>query len=239
MQGTIHIQHLPKFQPLLNEGSIYVIIGFEVTKSNPRFKLTDFKNSIRFNQTTTMVLIDDSFTQIPKDLFRFRTHDQLLSLANTNKDLPDVIGAVCSSKAYRNESTLKIERLLVYMCLQSEKVLLSAFDDHAAILNSSLEKKATGTCIMLATNINPNFFWRHSIVGEMYLNATSATHFYFDAGIQATHNFAERDTKNNSDVKYSGVQKIEQSSIAELNHYHTTSITQDAEFFCTTKVVGS
>ncbi|CAH2051336.1 unnamed protein product, partial [Thlaspi arvense] len=237
MQGTIPAQHLPKYEALLNEGIIYVISGFDVTKSTPRFQLTDFDKSICFTHTTTMVPVDDSFYQIPKQLFRFCSHEELLALANTNKDLPDVLGQVCSSKAYRNESSLKIERMLVQLYLQSgQKVRLSAFDDHAATLNRRMEKQEAGTCIMIATNINPKFFG-----GELYLNATSGTRFYFDHEIDATRVFAEslalndKDNKN-SEVKYQGVQKIEQVSIAEL-HQFVTATEDNAEFLCTAKVV--
>ncbi|KAG2321858.1 hypothetical protein Bca52824_015071 [Brassica carinata] len=43
--------------------------------------------SIRFNDGTLFVEIKDSVKQIPIELFGFRNHDQLLSLANTNKQI--------------------------------------------------------------------------------------------------------------------------------------------------------
>ncbi|CAH2065233.1 unnamed protein product, partial [Thlaspi arvense] len=60
-----------EYEALLNELIIYVISGFDVTKSTPRFQLTDFDKSIRFTHITTMVPADDSFYQIPNQLFRF------------------------------------------------------------------------------------------------------------------------------------------------------------------------
>lgn len=88
MQGSINVQQLPTFEPLLREGALCVITSFEVTRSNQRFKLTDFHMSIRFMETTTLVELQESLCVIPKDLFRFRTYEQLVSLGNTNKELP-------------------------------------------------------------------------------------------------------------------------------------------------------
>ncbi|ESQ33198.1 hypothetical protein EUTSA_v10005644mg [Eutrema salsugineum] len=88
MQGSIHVHHLPVFQSLLVEGSLYAISGFEVTRSSTRFKLTDFHMSIRFTADTAMVRVEQSLCNIPTEHFRFRSYDQLLALGNTNSELP-------------------------------------------------------------------------------------------------------------------------------------------------------
>ncbi|CAH2060870.1 unnamed protein product, partial [Thlaspi arvense] len=219
MQGSIHLHHLSTFEPLLREGSMYVITGFEVTRSNHRFKMTDFNLPIRFNERTSLVQIQESFCNIPTELFRFRSHQELLSLGNTNSELPDIIGQVCTTKAYRNEATKALESMLVHLCLEryrlllrqllicqifsytqtsphniilspaaGEKVRLSAFDAHATSLNQIFGTKEVGTCVVLATNINPKYFG-----GELYLNATAATKFYFDDEMEATRGFLQRD----------------------------------------------
>ncbi|CAH2064688.1 unnamed protein product, partial [Thlaspi arvense] len=230
MQGSIHLHHLSTFEPLLHEGSMYVITGFEVTRSNHRFKMTDFNLSIRFNERTSLVQIQESFCNIPTELFRFHSHQELPSI--------HIIGQVCTTKAYRNEATEALERMLVHLCLESgEKVWLSAFDAHATSLNQIFGTKEAGTCVMLATNINPKYFG-----GELYLNATAATKFYFDDEMEATRGFLPRLTSNYKDgiqslEIYHGVQKIEHLTIAELNDFLIKSNLKEAEFLCTATVV--
>ncbi|XP_010497354.1 PREDICTED: uncharacterized protein LOC104774450, partial [Camelina sativa] len=142
----------------MRDGAIYIFSDFEVIRSNSRFKLTDSPFSISFTSTTIFDQLDESFGNFPKEFFRFRTHEELVSLANTNTDLPDVMGQVCSTKAYRNGMTQTLERMLVLLSLESgEKVRLSAFD-HATSLEKVFSQKDVGPYILLATNINPKLF---------------------------------------------------------------------------------
>lgn len=88
MQGSINVLNLPTFEKKLRDGVIYMISGFDVSRSNSRFKLTDFQFSIRFTPNTSFDMLEESFCVIPKEHFRFCTHDQLVSLGNTNMELP-------------------------------------------------------------------------------------------------------------------------------------------------------
>ncbi|XP_024007230.1 uncharacterized protein LOC18011836 [Eutrema salsugineum] len=236
-KGSIHVHHLPVFQSLLVEGSLYAISGFEVTRSSTRFKLTDFHMSIRFTADTAMVRVEQSLCNIPTEHFRFRSYDQLLALGNTNSELPDIIGEVCSTKSYHDETTEGVQRMLIHLRIESgDKVRVSAFDDNANFLHKLFSEKEAGICIMLATNMNPKFFG-----GDLYLNATTGSKFYFDGDVNATKSYLDRvsskDSGNLPAEKYHGVQKIEHVSIAELNDFLFTSDLQEAEFLCTGKVV--
>ncbi|KAG5413475.1 hypothetical protein IGI04_001042 [Brassica rapa subsp. trilocularis] len=64
VQGSVPALRQLKFRKRLTEGSIYTLSGFDVMRSNPKFRT------------------------IPTEQFRFRPYDQLLELANTGKQLP-------------------------------------------------------------------------------------------------------------------------------------------------------
>ncbi|KAF3593098.1 hypothetical protein DY000_02024409 [Brassica cretica] len=74
IQGTIHASRLRRH---LSEGSVYSLSGFEVTRSNNNFPLSDSPVSIRFNDRTSFAETTNSKKDIPTELFRFRSHEQL------------------------------------------------------------------------------------------------------------------------------------------------------------------
>ncbi|XP_019089458.1 PREDICTED: uncharacterized protein LOC104730825 isoform X1 [Camelina sativa] len=186
MQGSIYVTHLPKFEHALRDRAMYIISAFDVTRSNTHVKLSDFHFYIRFTPATFFEEVEESFCVIPKEFFRLRTHEELVSLANTNTELPDVMGEVVSTKTNGMSQTL--ERMLVHLRLESgQNVRLSAFDDQATSLEKVFSKNDEGTYILLATNINPKI-----IADELFLNATSGTKFYSDGDLTTTQEFAER-----------------------------------------------
>ncbi|KAG5376188.1 hypothetical protein IGI04_040784 [Brassica rapa subsp. trilocularis] len=67
-QGSISVYHLNSFRHILEESNVYELNGFDVAKSNPTY---------RFDETPIQV-------RIPKECFRFRKYDQLMSLTNIN-----------------------------------------------------------------------------------------------------------------------------------------------------------
>lgn len=64
--------------------------GFDVTRSNPKFRLTDGPVSIRFNDGTAFEKLATTVRIIPTEHFRFRPYEQLIELANTGKQLPGI-----------------------------------------------------------------------------------------------------------------------------------------------------
>lgn len=73
---------------------MYELSGFDVTKSNNRFKLGFSAVAIRLNKFTKMVEVHAVSNLIPTEMFRFRSVDQLMSLANTNVELPGMSSSV-------------------------------------------------------------------------------------------------------------------------------------------------
>ncbi|CAG7890648.1 unnamed protein product [Brassica rapa] len=88
VQGSVPALRQLKFRKRLTEGSIYTLSGFDVTRSNPKFRLSGAPFSLRFNDGTDFEKLKTTVRTIPTEQFRFRPYDQLLELANTGKQLP-------------------------------------------------------------------------------------------------------------------------------------------------------
>lgn len=61
-----------RFRKRLSEGYVYKLSGFDVTRSNPNYCLSDAPLSIRFNDGTSFDKLPESVRPIPTELFRFR-----------------------------------------------------------------------------------------------------------------------------------------------------------------------
>ncbi|CAA7060909.1 unnamed protein product [Microthlaspi erraticum] len=114
---SINVSRLNTFKHLLNNGAIYALSGFDVTRSNSHFKLCDSPVCIRFTDNTSFEEAPETNFSIPTEMFRFRNHDQLLALANTNSELPDIISEVTSIKTVLNEATNIPDRVMAHIRL--------------------------------------------------------------------------------------------------------------------------
>ncbi|KAH0910727.1 hypothetical protein HID58_034048 [Brassica napus] len=93
----------------VHQGAMYELSGFDVTRSNNRFKLGDSAMAIWLNKFTNMVEVRAVANLIPTEMFMFRSVDQLMSLANTNAELPDIIGEVSDIRTTYNDHTQTIQ----------------------------------------------------------------------------------------------------------------------------------
>lgn len=73
---------------------MFELSGFDVTRSNNYFKLCDSLVAIRLNEFTKMVEVPAVAHLISTEMFRFRSVGQLMSLANTNVELPGMSSSV-------------------------------------------------------------------------------------------------------------------------------------------------
>ncbi|WZZ81878.1 hypothetical protein YC2023_102450 [Brassica napus] len=96
---------------------------------NNHFKLCDSIVAIRLDEFTKMDEVTIVANLIPSEIFRFRSVDQLMALANTNVELPGLESTVC----------------------------VSVYDSLAEILHMRLEAGVVHLKVMVATNINPKF----------------------------------------------------------------------------------
>nr|VDD33264.1 unnamed protein product [Brassica oleracea] len=227
IHGSINSSCVDTFRRRLSEGSVYSLSGFDVARANPKFRLSDSQVSIRFNDGTFLETKTDSDKDIPTELFRFCSHEQLLTLANTNRELPDIVGEVSSVR-----STIGPHHVMVTLRLEG------MFDDRAVTFQTKFDEHISEPKVILFTSINPKV-----VGGKLFLNATFGTHFYFDCETSAGKEHYERlvgDGANASSSKSEVVsaQKIEPLTVAELNQYVLAADPQNIEFLCKAEVTS-
>ncbi|CAN6876937.1 unnamed protein product [Brassica oleracea] len=139
VQGCVSAVHQRKFRERLAEGSVYTLSGFDVTRSKPKFKLSDGPVSIRFNEGTDFEKLAATARIIPTEHFRFRTHEQILELANTSRQLPDVIGEVRAIRSTITDRLPGAQRVMLTLRMESDvNVCVSLFDSLAVAFHTKL-----------------------------------------------------------------------------------------------------
>ncbi|KAL0661453.1 hypothetical protein Bca4012_098290 [Brassica carinata] len=236
VQGSIPAVQQRRFRERLSEGSVYTLSGFDVTRSNPKFKLTDGPISIRFNEGTAFEKLTATARTIPTEHFRFRTHEQILELANSGRQLPDVIGEVRAIRSTITDRIPGAQRVMLTLRVDSDvNVCVSLFDFLALAFHAKLDGYRREPRIVLVTGINPKI-----VLGKLYLNGTSASRIFFDSdtavGKDRLPGGETDDTGSSSKVVHA--QKIEPLTVAELNEFVLSGDPQIIEFLCTAKVTG-
>nr|VDC93837.1 unnamed protein product [Brassica oleracea] len=218
IQGSIGSIRQLRFRNRLSEGSVYALSGFDVSRSNPNFRLSDEPLSIRFNDGTSFDKLPESVRPIPTELFRFRSYNRLLELANTGKQLPDILGELTAIRSTITDRIPGAQRVMLTLRLQSgESVCVSLFDYMALAFHTKFDSYGKEPRIVLATGLNPK------IVGGNRV-------FVILPGHGSEH------TSSSSKVVHA--QKIEPMTVSELNQFVITSESQIIEFLCTAKVTG-
>lgn len=237
IQGCLPAALQLTFRGRLTEGSLYTLSGFDVTRSNPKFRLTDGPVAIRFNEGTAFEKLATTTRMIPTEHFRFRTYDQILELANAGKQLPDVMGELLAIRSTITDRLPGAQRVMLTLRLDGDaKVCVSLFDSLALGFHSKLDGYGREPRIVVVTAINPKI-----VSGNLYLNGTSATRVFFDrettVGSEAFNRLPEcGPDQGGSSSKVVHAQKIEPLTIAELNNFVLTADPQIIEFLCTAKV---
>ena len=88
VHGSIPASRQRRFKNRLSEGSVYTLSGFDVTRSSPKYRLSDAPVSVRFNAETDFEKLPATDSIIPTEHFRFRQYDRIIELANTGNQLP-------------------------------------------------------------------------------------------------------------------------------------------------------
>ncbi|CAN6899504.1 unnamed protein product [Brassica oleracea] len=99
MPATIDVNRLATHRPNLKAGSVYSLTGFDVARCNPNYRLSDSSLLIWFSDSTYFKEVTDPAVPSPPESFRFRNHSEMLGLANTNNQLPDLIGDITDVKS--------------------------------------------------------------------------------------------------------------------------------------------
>ncbi|CAN6889390.1 unnamed protein product, partial [Brassica oleracea] len=220
MQATISAHRLPWFKERLIVGAMYSIAGFDVARCAQNFRLSDSSLMIRFNESTSFDEIDEPVPALPKETFWFRDQSELLGLANTNTQLPDIIGEILGIKSTVTDPPEEKNRVMVTIKMDSDDTItLSLFDSQSVAFHKQLEAMRVDPKVIVATSINPKM-----VGGRLFLNATSGTHVYFDKKTNAWevrfYPLVARDTGLPSVAPLlRSYAKVEKMTIVELNSF--------------------
>ncbi|KAG2255800.1 hypothetical protein Bca52824_075094 [Brassica carinata] len=218
MAATIDVNRLATHRPNLKAGSVYSLTGFDVARCNPNYRLSDSSLLIRFSDSTYFKEVTDPAVPSPPESFRFRNHSEMLGLANTNNQLPDLIGDITDVKSTVTDPPQGSSYV-------GKVMTMSLFDAQAVNIHNQLEKMRGDPRVVVATSVNPK------MGGRIFLNATSGTHIYFDKETSAWESFFYSLVEQDIGVTPAapllrGYAKVEVLSIAELNNFVITAPSQ-------------
>ncbi|KAF8096726.1 hypothetical protein N665_0303s0049 [Sinapis alba] len=240
MAATVTVSRLAIFRHQLHAGSTFTLAGFDVVRCNPNFRLTDSLLTIRFRESTRLAPLAEPVSPILMERYRFRDYDSLYALANTNTQLPDVIGELIAVKSTVSDNPQGRERVMATIKIDNSgvSVTLSMFEAQALVFHTKLEDFGCDPRVVVATTVNPRI-----VGGRLFLNATSGTLIFFDKETHAgevliSEMVCKYSGKSAAPSLLRGYTKIEPLSISELNRFVITARPQDIEFVCTGKVTG-
>ncbi|KAF3593538.1 hypothetical protein DY000_02020868 [Brassica cretica] len=113
INGFIPADQAVHFRGSLQEGNIYKVSDFEVQKCPHTYKITDQTYVIRFTVQTTIDPVINNVPVINHQKFMVREYAHLQILANTNLELPDVVGQIQSVKGYELNNTEVVSPILI------------------------------------------------------------------------------------------------------------------------------
>ncbi|KAL0771445.1 hypothetical protein Bca101_036596 [Brassica carinata] len=156
----------PYYRSLLKAGSVVRVSCFEVARCTNMYKITDHPFVIRFIPQTTIDEVVANAPVINVEKFMIRKFDPLQALANTNLELPDVVGQIQPVQGSDLTAAGVMSRVVVRLMIEPMVVVyLSLWDDVASMFRGLISS------------------------GNLYLNSTPATKFYFDPALQAIVEF--------------------------------------------------
>ncbi|CAN6882663.1 unnamed protein product [Brassica oleracea] len=220
------------------QATIYSISGFDVARCAQSYRLSDSPLLIRFNELTDFEELTEPVSPLLEEGFRFRNQSELAGLANTNTQLPDIIGEITSVKSTVSDTLGDKNRIMATIKLDNETtVTLSLFDAQAVSFHNKLEDMNGDPRVIVTTSINPKM-----VGGGLFLNATSGTHIYFDMETNARevyfYKLVARETGAPPAAPLlKGYPKVETLTVSELNSFIASASSQEIDFICTGKVV--
>ncbi|CAN7111601.1 unnamed protein product, partial [Brassica rapa subsp. narinosa] len=224
IHGFIPANRASQFRSCLKAGSIVRLDGFEVARIPHMYKITEHQFVIRFIPSTRIVEVLANAPVIRSDKFLVRCIDHLQVLANTNLELPDVVGEIRSVQGSDLQNDTATTRMVVRLLIEpTVTVNVSLWDEAASAFRGRLRDGDKSQSVMLLTSVNPKLFG-----GNLYLNSTQGTRFYFDTTLPEIAEFVSRVGATSAQV-YScvdtleGIKKKELVSIKDLNSFISNS----------------
>ncbi|KAH0922249.1 hypothetical protein HID58_022267 [Brassica napus] len=167
--------------------------------------------------------------------------------------LPDVVGEIRSVQGSDLRNDAATTRVVVRLLIEPDvTVYLSLWDEAASTFRGLLKAGDKTKSVMLVTTVIPKLFGGSDHLlpasfqsGNMYLNSTPGTRFFFDTSLPEIATFVSMVGGESSKVfplvdTLQGIKKKELVSIADLNTFISNSNeqTQEADFFCKARIVG-
>ncbi|CAN7058016.1 unnamed protein product [Brassica rapa subsp. trilocularis] len=241
IHGFIPANRASHYRPDLKSGSIVKVDRFEVARFAHTYKITEHQFVIRFTPSTRICEVLTDAPVINSEKFMVRRYDHLHVLSNTNLELPDVVGEIRSVQGSDLRNDAATTRVVVRLLIEPDvTVYLSLWDEAASTFRGLLKAGDKTKSVMLVTTVNPKLFG-----GNMYLNSTPGTRFFFDTSLPEIATFVSMVGGESSKVfplvdTLQGIKKKELVSIADLNTFISNSNeqTQEADFFCKARIVG-
>ncbi|XP_013590002.1 PREDICTED: uncharacterized protein LOC106298425 [Brassica oleracea var. oleracea] len=152
------------------------------------YKITELQFVIRFIPSTRIVEVLADALVIKSDKFLVRRIDHLQVLANSNLELPDVVGEIRSVQGYDLQNDAATSRIVVCLLFEpTVTVNVSLWDEAASAFRGLLRAEDKSQSVMLVTSVNPKLFG-----GNLYLNSTQGTRFFFDTTLPEIAEFVSR-----------------------------------------------
>ncbi|KAJ4876353.1 hypothetical protein Rs2_41371 [Raphanus sativus] len=179
IHGFIPANRVSHYRSSLVSGSIVRLECFEVARVSHMYKVTEHQFVIRFLPSTRMVGDQVVGPVIKTNGFMVRRIGHLQVLANTNLELPDVVGEIRSVQGSDLENNADTSRILVCLLIEpAVTVYVSLRDDAASSFRGFLKVADSSQSVMLVTSVSPKLFG-----GNLYLNSTQGTRFFFDTSL--------------------------------------------------------
>ncbi|XP_048595243.1 uncharacterized protein LOC125577681 [Brassica napus] len=241
IHGFIPANRASHYRNDLKTGSIVRLDRFEVARVAHMYKITEHQFLIRFIASTRIVEVQTDAPVIKFDKFMVRHYNHLQVLANTNLELPDVVGEIQYVQGSDLKNNAATSRVVVrFLIERNVSVYLSLWDEAASTFRGFLKKEDKSHSVMLVTTVNPKLFG-----GNMYLNSTQGTKFFFDTNIPEITKFVSSVGGTTAQAytcveTHQGIKKKELVSIGDLNSFISNSNeqTQEADFLCKTQIVS-
>ncbi|CAG7862863.1 unnamed protein product [Brassica rapa] len=185
IHGFIPANRANHYRSSLKTGSIVRLDRFDVARVGHTYKITEHQYVIRFIPSTRVVEVQTDAPVIKMDKFMVRRYEQLQVLANTSLELPDVVGEIKSVQGSDLKNQTARSRVVVRLLIEPNMtVFMSLWDEAASAFRGLLKAGDKSQSVMLVTTVNPKLFG-----GNLYLNSTQGTRFFFDTSISEIAEF--------------------------------------------------
>ncbi|XP_013624699.1 PREDICTED: uncharacterized protein LOC106330840 [Brassica oleracea var. oleracea] len=212
------------YRPSLKAGCIVRLERFEVARVAHMYKVTEHQFLICFLPFTRLGEVHTDAPVIKSERFMMRRYDQLQVLANTNLELPDVVGEIRSVQGSDLSNDSSTTRVVVRFLIEPNvTVYLTLWDEAASTFRGLLKSGDKSKAVMLVTTVNPKLFG-----GNLYLISTQGTRFFFDPKLPEITEFLSSVGAASSPAftcvdTLEGIKRKEHVSIGELNAFISNS----------------